>query len=573
MKPALLSSLFVVWMASAPQAQTFLPYFQGATYNAPCPFNPDVTLAQIKGWMVYQTTNGRWDGPVDSSRCIGVHKSSPISQAFRINLAQINPQQPLFVKARLDSFPALDTLTPNMPYVINAAYSIGPTTLNVKKGSDCPDELCTGVLLGIAIPDENGTPQAATRYQTGIAGQGHGGFIMDCFPTERFEGQRIRTAVMKFTLADTAFSPSAYLEFYVPQVEPFFLGPDFVGYVTEVAALKNPIGIEQVSSTPNPWSSVFIGLYTAVTYPSPQHLSYIEAFPVPNVAMPQNITLTVSEGQVLEMQPFAQFRGGLTLNSTEERHAFTLLNNGGELCLNFVDLIFESGNALHHASGRISVNNAYACMQFKKGGELRLLEGTSLHYGSHGSGMLVVCADGALVLERNTTLTIDALLQISECDDALPPAHVYVDLPPGARLAFTKHARIANRFSKGQNMRLRVRMLGGTLDDVALDADSRALLERIYPQPAPIWADNVQITPNPFHHRLTLAYTAEREGEMLRVRCFDTSGRLLAEEALRATRGINEWALRALPAEDGLYFLEVQSEEGHRTVHRVFRGQ
>ncbi|MCS7037124.1 MAG: T9SS type A sorting domain-containing protein, partial [Saprospiraceae bacterium] len=317
----------------------------------------------------------------------------------------------------------------------------------------------------------------------------------------------------------------------------------------------------------------FIGLYTAPTYPSPAHPSYIEAYPVPNEAIPRNITLSVGPGQTLEMQPFAQFRGGLVLGSDTLRHGFTLLNQGGEFCMNFVDLIFENDQALHHAGGRITVNNAYSCMQFKKGGEFRIREGASLHYGDNGSGMLVVCADGSLVLERNAALTIDAILQISECNDALPPSHVYVDLPPGARLAFTENAWITNRFSKGQQMRLRVRMLGGTLDDTALGPDSRALIERIYPTPAPHWADNVQLAPNPFSNRITLTYTTAREGETLAVRWLDTSGRLLAEETLRAARGINEWALQRLPAQSGLYLLDIRSEDGQRTVRKVLRAR
>ncbi len=570
MRPALLFSLLALMAtAGALRAQPFLPNFWGATYNGPCPFNPDVTTTQIKGWMVYQTTDGHWNGPIDSSRCISVRKSGPLSPLFLIDLVQINPKMPLFVRARLDSFPSLDTLTPNIPYAIYAEYATWPTSVKVKKGNNCPDDLCTGMLVGIAIPDESGTPGGATRYQTGLASQQMEGFIQDCFPSERFDGQRIREAVLKFTLADTTFPSNAQIQFYTPRIDPFFFGPSFVGYITEVAAFRNPIGVQEVSNPPN-WPEIFIGLYTAPTYPGPKSLSYIEAFPVPNMATPQNITLTVSPGQTLEMQPFAQFRGGLVVGSDTLRHSFTLLNNGGDFCLNFVDLIFEDGDALHHAGGRITVNNAYTCMQFKRGGEFRIREGAALHYGDQGAGMLVICADGALVLERNAALTIDAILQISECNDALPPSHVYVDLPPGARLTFTEHARVTNRFSHGRQMRLRVRMLGGTLDDAALDADSRALIERIYPEPTPNWADNMQVAPNPFSDRLTLTYTAGREGEMLTARWLDASGLLIAEELLRTARGINEWALQRLPAQSGLYLLELRSDEGRRTVRKVF---
>ena len=63
-------------------------------------------------------------------------------------------------------------------------------------------------------------------------------------------------------------------------------------------------------------------------------------------------------------------------------------------------------------------------------------------------------------------------------------------------------------------MQLRVRMLGGILEDAALSPEDRAIIRRIWPQPAERLADNVTISPNPCASTLTLDYLSGREEEI-----------------------------------------------------------
>lgn len=116
--------------------------------------------------------------------------------------------------------------------------------------------------------------------------------------------------------------------------------------------------------------------------------------------------------------------------SDSVRHQFTLSDDGGDICLNFIDLIFNGGDEFRYACGSLTMNHPMSCMQFRAGSALRVQEGATLHYGNNGAGMLVICANSTIVLERNSTLVLDAILQIGECDDHLPPQQLYVDLPP-----------------------------------------------------------------------------------------------------------------------------------------------
>jgi len=567
MRKNLLALLVALGAAFCAHAQYTPPLL--AVEQKSCPYNPGVTVVQPQFWNIYQTLDGHWNGPVDSSRCISV-SVLPFNQGIEIVLEQVNPTEPLFIRARMDLALPEDFLPDYLYNTFNTARILPGDSL-LRLTADCPGDLCSGALVGIAIPDENGVPGAATRFHTARASVYPPSFnsfksvdAAACFPTERFAEQRLKEYILKFTFADTAVMAGRRLHIFSTDIVPEPFGP---GLINSIFADSNPYPIEAAAV---PWGFNFLGLYTAPTYPGPQNPSYIEITPVPNTTLPQNITLTVDDFQTLEMQPFAQFRGGLVAGSAIERHQFTLQNNGGDLCLNFLDLIFDNGDALFHASGQISMNNAFSCMQFKNGSELRVKEGASLHYGQNGAGMLVICANSTIALERNATLVVDCILQISECDDALPSHDIFIDLPPGSHLIFTENAWLTNRFSKDKKMRLNVRMLGGTLDDSALPLDSRVIIRRVYPEPSLHWADNVQVWPNPFSDQLTVQYLTG-SGEQVLLQWTDTQGRLVLEEQLPATKGPNSWSPK-VPAESGVYFLTV-SASGGRTTRKVVRSE
>lgn len=566
MRKNLLALLVALAVAVSSHAQYLPPLI--AVEQKACPYNAGVTVVQPQFWHIYQTLDGHWNGPVDSSRCISV-TVLPSNAGLEIALEQVNPAEPLFLRARLDLYPPFNDFLPDYLYTMFNNARILPGDSLLRLTTDCPDDLCTGALVGIAIPDENGMPGAATRFHTALATVYPPFFnsfksvdAAACFPTERFAEQRLKEYILKFTFADTANMSGRRLQVFSSDIVPEPFGP---GLISAVFANSNPYPIDAAA---NPWGFNFLGLYTAPTYPGPQNPSYIEVTPVPNPAVPQNITVTVEDYQTLEMQPFAQFRGGLVAGSATERHQFTLQNNGGDLCLNFVDLIFDNGDALYHAGGQISMNNSFSCMQFRNGSELRVKEGTALHYGQNGAGMLVICANSTIALERNATLVLDCILQISECNDALPAHDIFIDLPPGARLIFTENAWLTNRFSKDQKMHLNVRMLGGTLDDSALPEDSRAIIRRVYPEPAPHWADNVQVWPNPFSEQFSVQYLAGAE-EQVQLQWADALGRLVLEERLQAAKGLNFWSPN-VPAEAGAFFLTI-SAPGGRATQQVVR--
>lgn len=539
-----------------------------------CPYGQPGIQIRPDDWDIYQTIDGFWDGVADSTRCISAEPLWPGS-GMKIALDQINPAEPIFIRVRATELAPLLPLQANWVYNLTACTDMYPDTISWLKGTDCEQGICSGALVGIAIPDSFGVPGAATRFQTGFAKIEGAGFcggagIETCFPTEYFGDQRLKEIILKFSFSPGANLSGKYLNIQNLYINGQILPPP--GYVTEVKAqpfhYSNGEYTMNISETAN-GSFNFLMLYTASTYPDNNHQSYIEAAPAQNSSQQQVINLEVNEYQSLEIQPFTNLRGALVEGSDSVRHIANLVNMGGDFCVNFLDFVVSGGGEYRHGGGHITMQNPRSCMQFRTGSALRVLEGSTLYYGNDGAGMLVLCPSSTLALERNATLVMDGLLNLTHCKEDLGDQQVYMDLPLGAKLFFTQNARISNEFSLGQQTFLNVRMLGGTLDDAALALADRELIRRVYPKTSGSFGDNLRLSPNPFEEVLTLSYLSENE-ETLRLAWTNLSGQTILAETFHAQKGMNEWQ-PVTPASAGMYLLTILGESG-KITRKVIRG-
>lgn len=549
--------------ATAAYSQSYLTNFNSLS-TQPCPYDPTQTVSFPSGWIIYQTLDGTWDGAVDVSRCISA-EAVPGGD-LQIDLGQINPDEPLFVRALPSELSGIGELPVNALMVVDFFMGAGPVAL----GSTCVEDICSGVLMGIDV----GVP-GAMRIHTGLIPDNFYE-IHSCFPTEYFPGQHLRELILKITFLPGSDLTGHYVNLYGITLEQSYSGVGLVSAIEassgnyNAATQEYDVSAFEASNGSGGFGDQYLMVYTAPTFPSLQNPSYVTGNVNPPSAQQQTINLDVDEYQTLEIQPFTQIRGELVEGSDSIRHLVNLVNNGSDFCVNFLDLIFSGGNQYRHGKGgRLTMNNSFSCFQFRKGSALRVMEGATLEYGNNGSGMLAICANSGIILERNATLVVDAILNIAECDNALPPSHIYVDLPKGAQLIFTENAHLTNRFSQGQQMELRVRMLGGTLDDSRLSAQDRALIRRIYPEPSADFAANFAVSPNPFDQTPRLSYLSEN-AEELTLQWISLEGKVLSTAQLSAQSGSNEWELPNTPTGAGCYGLRVGN--GHKnTVLKVIK--
>ncbi len=519
-----------------------------------------------QGWLIYQTTNGNWDGPVDSSRCISA-QALPFNGA-KIDLAQINPEEPLFIRATAEQLAAYNLhFPPNQVFNLQVCANLGNNpAYDWRIGSGCSQDMCTGAFLGIAIPDSTGIPGGATRYHTTLAGPSAASCFGSCFPSEYFDEQVLKELVLKFSFDSTALLAGQFLNLTNLWIEESYEAP---GLITEVLAgqqfFANGAYTLNVTDAANnfPFNSSFLALYNPPAYPDAQHESYVEGRPVPNTSGPQTINLVVEQYQTLEIQPFTNFRGAKVLGSDSVRHTLNLVNNGGDLCMNYLDLIFGGQDEYQHGGGTISMHNGFSCMQFHDESALRVKKNATLHYGNAGAGVLLLCTGSTIVLEENATLYFDGRLVLSECGPSLVSQPITMDLPPGAHLVFTEQAHLTNQFSQHQQMKLRVRMLGGTLDDSKLTPEDQTIIERIWPSPAPRLEDNLTINPNPFFTFMRMTYFSGQE-EKVRLTWSDLNGRIVSEERIQAQIGPNIWE-PVVPEPAGMYLMTLEGTAGKCT--------
>lgn len=532
-------------------------YFYNSSQLSPCPFNPNVQVEIPPNWNIYQTQNGAWDGPIDSSLCLeGIGSLSGLS----IDLSLIDPQRPLFVSAKAIEFSQLQPLPPNSIFNFRFQAFLSDTSIHLQTGTNCNQSLCSGAFIGIHIPTDVRF-QTATMQQTGIYLQSDA-----CFPSEFFQDQTLNNLVLKFQFKPGTVLTSQKLVLQFAQIIQSF--DPVVNTITEVVAYPqnlNPnTGAYEVNviqaSNGGGFSSNFLMLYTAPGFPSASNPSFVEARPEPNEAEQKTINLIVEPSQNLQFQPFTYLRGALVKDNDSLRHVAQLVNNGGDMCLNFIDVVFTPLTAYVHNGGTIGMNHPMSCMQFQNKSTMELANGATLHYGNNGLGMMILCSGSTLKINPDATLLVDGTLNLSECNDLLPPQHYFVDLPKGAQLIFTKDARIFNGYSKGQAMHLKVRMLGGTIDDSALPAEDRSRIERIYPEPEENLADNLQLSPNPFETALILEWNAAA-AETLQIDWLDVQGKVWWTEKRSMERGINAWS-SSPNVPSGVYFLRFSGAKG-----------
>lgn len=543
-------------------SQYYFTNFNSVTQQT-CPFDTSKTVTFPTGWIIYQTLDGTWDGAVDTERCISV-ETLPVGN-LRIDLEQVNPAEPLFVRALPEEMAGIGELPVNQLMAIDFFWS--PSSFNnlVLTGPTCVEDMCSGIFTGIDV----GVPGAMRIHTALISADFYE--IHACFPTEYFPGQNLREIILKFTFSPDADLSGEYLNLYGMTVTPSWqsLISSVDAYESQYSSATGEYNVNAYyASNQGGPSDRFLVIYTEPTFPSVLTPAYVTGTVIPPSNQQQVINLVVDDFQALEIQPFTHLRGALVEGSDSTRHIVNLVNNGGNLCINFVDLIFSGGNQYRHGKGgTINMHNSFSCFQFRNGSALRVLEDATLHYGNDGAGMLALCANSTIVLERNATLLVDAVLNIAECDDATAPTHIYIDLPKSASLVFTENARLTNRFSQGQQMELRVRMLGGTLDDSRLSAEDKALIRRIYPAPSPVFADNFSLSPNPFQQSPVLSYLSA-EPEQLTLQWLSVDGKILGKQQLTTQIGMNEWLLENTPPEAGWYWLHI-SNARHSAVLKV----
>ncbi|MCB0641469.1 MAG: T9SS type A sorting domain-containing protein [Phaeodactylibacter sp.] len=535
-----------------------------------CPFDEAITIDQPVDWILYQTLDNTWNGPIDSSICVQVND---IGFGVGVPSSSFDYHRPLFCRSQLAvPYPILDQH--NWVYENTIFISTDGGGNLLKTTNDCENAICTGIITEILVPNEDGSGLNARPYY-GELRENYADLFVNCLPTERFIGENyIGNYVLKITVDTTVAGTDFEVYLQYNDFNPLY-------YITPIAEdLSVPewawngatyeITVPEIYGIGGFFNN-FLVLYGEDDYPSEDFLHFREVTPEVNPDEQRTINLAIShyDGGT-HFQPFVTFRGGLVAGSDTLRHTLNLINMG-PMCLNFLEVIFQQNTNFVYRSGEIEMTGPMACMQFRNNAALVVDDNATLVYGKKGTGVLGLRTGGTIRLGHNSHLLINNELRMwaYEPKSGRPEDRdIYMELNPGSTLEFGELASLTDPYPGRGPMHLNIYMNGGTLIDEQLSPEERQLIRKIYPTISNDIAQNISVQPNPVQDMLQLEYLCGVE-EKVQLRLYDEAGRPVREWVQQADKGLNRWTMEVRELPRGIYILNIQAEHQGRYTQKV----
>lgn len=534
--------------------------------ETPCPSDTTTIIYTFANWEVYQTEDDTWYGPRVPA-CIEV---SSVNWNAHIMTENLLPDKAIFIRCKLDESNKI-LLSENSVYQLEYFFKNFVANNALDTTFACPGGMCTGVGLGIQIPDSTGTSFDKRWYKSPTRN------FIDSFSSEEY--------VSNSCIPTEKFIDGNYLTDFYLSVKPLSLAAnDYIQLNTGAEYNFRELNIfeeyyilseqelnDWVSSDNNVNLASFswwIGfgvdylVYEDTAYPSNDHWSYYDLHPTPNTADPQNINLILDYDISLLFQPFTAVRGDLVAGSDSIRHQVNIINNGSDFCMGgSLEALLSENVEYRHYNGHFDFSSPRACVQIGKGGSFKVMEGSTLYYGNNGLGMMLWRTGGKMTLEKNAQLYIDNLLMMADYAGEAPGQRLYLSLSEGSTLRFGPHAHLSNSSSHDPDLKLYVLMKGGFLDDSQLPEEDRALIVRVYDEQPGTYDDNIAVLNNPISDELALQWISD-ENLQYESEVFGLDGRLIFKQQGAVETGQNTFSFdtRSLPA--GLYVIYVKTDKG-----------
>lgn len=500
----------------------------------PCPFDSSQSVLMSTGYTFFSTLNDEWDGPIDSSICYSVTQNG---SSYFFNTTQVPEGRTVFAEVLVE-----DSMAINAHVAHNVRSLFGQVFSQF-----CDSAACRKAIVVTSIPDSAGTSTVHRVRYMDIENQVFWGDDYTCFASERFDTQHIVRVLFEYTPED---SINGYI--WSSEIWPGdgnIIPPTF-GY--DPITWWGPDIVQQFDSL----------------YPSPDAVSFSEFIPFNNPTDSQHLDIYVPMESVLLYEPFTGLRGGLVEGSDSTRHSVSIINEG-VICLPLLEVVSEGNNAIVFDNGTVDLQEDNACFMFGRGGTFKLKSGTRLDYGKFGRGILALKTGANVIIEPGGELNIGCKVHIYEYSDRPNDQELVIDLVKGAKLTFSPSATLSNAYSYDQDMKLKVRMLGGELDDSGLSESEKAIIERIYEEPAADVANNLNIYPNPAGNNLEFTWVATSADVNLGIEVIDLSGKVVfSAKALTATKGHNAFRTDIHALDPGIYILRLN--EGDELVTKRF---
>lgn len=522
-----------------------------------CIWDNTVSFTTTKKYTAYQTTDNTFNGPIDSNYCVSLRYEEAFS-GLSFWPADFDLSRSIYIKAQIND-------NEQIPLEKDAVYMLEEDFLNSTDGlifgNDCPELICSGLIIGITIPDSTLTSDT-TRWHV-ISGDSYD--YNTCFATEKFEDQKLNSLIYKFTInPDLVEVAKDYSPPYINQL----------GDVQLITDLTNVYG-NYVGGEYNVYDYYFLSYpigvlkYDNLTYPSTSYFDYIDVSPNPNTTEVQIINLTINEGYTLLTQPYVQLRGAQVEGDTL-RHEVNLINNGGTFCVSVAEMIFDGNTHYIFKKGAMDLYSPMSCLMFRNGASIEVADDGHLAYGKNGTGVLGLGSGGTIKIGKNASLTINNRVSIIKNPNSVYSGDIYMNLNKGSKLTFGQGASITNDEKSLSGGHLCIYMNGGELDMSGLDDFSRQLIRLIYPEQEKTMSANMHVYPNPVQNSFTVEIVSV-EASTGEINITGLNGAVICTKKYELEAGINAIKIQIQDLKPGAYTIQCKTnaESGSTTFVKL----
>lgn len=522
-----------------------------------CIWDNTVSFTTTKRYTAYQTTDNTFNGPIDSNYCVSLRFEEAFS-GLSFWPADFDLSRSIYIKAQIND-------NEQIPLEKDAVYMLEEDFLNSTDGlifgNDCPELICSGLIIGITIPDSTLTSDT-TRWHV-ISGDSYD--YNTCFATEKFEDQKLNSLIYKFTInPDLVEVAKDYSPPYINQL----------GDVQLITDLTNVYG-NYVGGEYNVYDYYFLSYpigvlkYDNLTYPSTSYFDYIDVSPNPNTTDVQIINLTINEGYTLLTQPYVQLRGAQVEGDTL-RHEVNLINNGGTFCVSVAEMIFDGNTHYIFKKGAMDLYSPMSCLMFRNGASIEVADDGHLAYGKNGTGVLGLGSGGTIKIGKNASLTINNRVSIIKNPNSVYSGDIYMNLNKGSKLTFGQGASITNDEKSLSGGHLCIYMNGGELDMSGLDDFSRQLIRLIYPEQEKTMSANMHVYPNPVQNSFTVEIVSV-EATTGEINITGLNGAVIYTKKYELEAGINAIKIQIQDLKPGAYTIQCKTnaENGSTTFVKL----
>jgi hypothetical protein len=515
-------------------------------------------LIGYHNWEAYQTLDGTWNGPRDSTICISLyHATEQYNPSILFD--EIDLSRPVYIRAIFDSLPVL---APHKVYYVYhdqyaSEYQITDTTY-------CENGWCEGIMVGIQTPadDVDSTDLSNMKYYSqNFDEYGNCSSIDMCVPTELFDSLNyLKEFVIKVKYDGINNENSALVGIF-----------DFVStndctilidstYLADHYVPENDYYLNQGMTCYDNYcyyGSASLIKWNGIGIPSDTNMYYLDVQALYDPSAQQIITIDIGDSQGLIFEPFTQIRGALVDGSDSIRHTFHF-NNWGQFCLGygFFEFITAPGGTFSHHKGMIATPFG-SCMRFEYNATLQISENASLHYGMYGNGMLAMNAGSKIDLQNNASLHLGNIFSLWDYPGQTNPENIHIYLKKGNALVFDPYSSIVNK-SLDHRMKLVVHLQGGYLDISNLDENSKKHLVVEYDRPN-AQIEILSVYGNPL---ADLNFTLHsNESGIASAEIFDLMGKKVMTLQLTLNEGFNQIQIPLPSIATGTYVLQIASNK------------